>query len=170
MPSNANALVSRERLAEVFNFGEDGHFYWRKPNSRAVRVGQLAGRKTATGYRQIMVDNVRYMEHRLVWLWVTGAHPEHEIDHINGVRDGNRPENLRAATKGENQQNIAGARKDNPMGLVGVTRHGAGRWRAQINADGVKYYLGLFATPEAAHEAYLRAKARLHTFQPTLRK
>jgi len=170
MPCEDATRVSADRLKQVFRYDEGaGHLYWVSPASRSVKPGQIAGRKSDNGYRQIMVDNRRYAEHRLVWLWFHGSHPEHEIDHINGVRDDNRIENLRPATKGENQQNIAGARKSNPTGLLGVSYHAGRRWRAQIRVDGVKHYLGLFPSPEEAHAAYLKAKERLHTFQPALR-
>jgi hypothetical protein len=38
-------------------------------------------------------------------------------------------------------------------------------WRAGMN----KRYLGMYRSPEEAHQAYLAAKAKYHLFQPTLR-
>lgn len=164
-------MLTKNELALRLRYDPaSGHFYWINPASRAVKPGQLAGRKTNNGYRQIMVENVRYQEHRLVWLWVHGTFPEEEIDHINGIRDDNRVENLRAATKAQNQQNIGSARRHGKSGFLGVSYHAGNRWRAQIRVDGVKYYLGLFPTPEAAHAAYVKAKADKHQFQPTIRK
>ena len=149
--------------------GATGYLYWTNPASRAVKPGQIAGRVTDKGYRQIMVDGVRYAGHRLVWLLHHGCFPEHEIDHINGDRDDNRISNLREATKSENQQNIGGSRKHSKTGLVGASYHAGNRWKAQIRVNGKKYHLGLFSSPEEAHLAYLRAKAEMHKFQPVLR-
>lgn len=166
-----NYMLSQSRLRQLFRYDDTtGGLYWVSPTSRAVREGQRAGRELNTGYRQVMVDGRRYLEHRLVWVWHYGAHPQEEIDHINGRRSDNRVENLREATKAENQQNIAGARRSNATGLLGVSYHAGRRWRAQIRVSGVKHYLGLFPSPEQAHQAYLEAKAQLHRFQPVPRK
>jgi hypothetical protein len=163
-------MITKNRLEHLFLYNrEEGHLYWVRPRSRAVKPGQIAGRLTNNGYRQIMVDKVRYQEHRLVWLWAHGVFPAHEIDHINGIRHDNRIENLREATRAENQQNIGEARRHSKTGLLGASYHTGNRWKAQIRVAGKKYHLGLFSTPEAAHEAYVKAKAQMHAFQPTIR-
>jgi hypothetical protein len=59
-------------------------------------------------------------------------------------------------------QNKHKARRDNKCGLLGVVAHAGGTWRARIRANGVTHHVGLYPTPEAAHEAYLEAKRRLH--------
>lgn len=164
-------MLTRERLRDAFRYDEGtGHFYWKHPRSNAVRPGQIAGRLTNSGYRQIMLDGERHQGHRLVWLWHTGTFPPHELDHVNGDRDDNRIDNLRPATKSENQQNLEGAKRNNKSGFLGVNRHLGGRWLAQITVDKKKHYLGLYPSPEEAHAAYLKAKAEMHRFQPTPRK
>jgi hypothetical protein len=35
-------------------------------------------------------------------------------------------------------------------------------WRARIQVNGKGVHLGMFATPDEAHEAYLIAKRKLH--------
>lgn len=83
-----------------------------------------------------------FLVHRLVWLYMTGEHPNGEIDHINGNRKDNRWENLRLVTAFENARN-QGERKDNTSGCRGVTRNGAG-WLVRISHKGVRYHLGTF--------------------------
>lgn len=80
---------------------------------------------------------------------------EEKVDHINGNRFDNRRCNLRLATQ---QQNCRNARimKNNRSGLKGAGYHN-GKWQAQIVIDGKKTYLGIFNTPEEAHEAYCQA-------------
>lgn len=98
-----------------------------------------------------------------------GAWPDGEIDHINGDRKDNRLENLRLATSSENKQNI-GLKSNNRSGFTGVSWFAAAKkWRADITIAGKMRHLGRFDTPEAAAEAYAKAKAELHTFNPVAR-
>jgi hypothetical protein len=107
--------------------------------------------------------------HRICWALVTGAWPKDEIDHRNGVRADNRLENLREATVAENAQNNK-AHVDSTTGFLGIHWHKKQqKWRATIRVGQHRHHLGLFSTPEAAHAAYIKAKARLHSFQPILR-
>jgi AP2 domain len=54
-----------------------------------------------------------------------------------------------------------GASHINKVGFKGVTFEKR-RFRAQITKDDKQYHLGYFATPEAAHAAYVEAAKRLH--------
>ena len=94
---------------------------------------------------------------------MTGSFPTQQIDQRDGDPTNNRWKNLREATPGQNVQNF-----DDRGGLRGVTRL-RNKWQAQINVDCRFVYLGLFDSPELAHEAYPAAKAKLHTFQPVPR-
>jgi hypothetical protein len=83
-------------------------------------------------------------------------------DHIDGNPLNNRRANLRIATIAENSQNRGKART-NKSGVKGVSRHrGTGKWRAVIGVNGKQIHLGLFTTPEAAHEAYTAAAEKFH--------
>lgn len=84
-------------------------------------------------------------------IWVD--HEDH--DTMNNVRS-----NLRLATKKENARNRR-IRRD--AGLKGTTfKKENGKWLAQITADGVLRYLGLYDTAEDAHEAYKAEAVKLH--------
>lgn len=159
--------ISRDDLKYFLRYDVvTGRFYWRNPTTNSIRPGDVAGRKDRNKYTSIMVCGVRYQAHRLVWLWFFGVFPDGQLDHRNGRRSDNRLCNLRVARPGENHQNIA-PRKDSVFGLLGITRHSDGvRWRAQIAHQKRKRHLGVFDSPQDAHEAYLRAKAELHTFNP----
>jgi hypothetical protein len=82
--------------------------------------------------------------------------PGYEIDHINGDELDNRRCNLRYATKSQQQAN----RKHTcgTSAYKGVfydkSRNLARPYRAYINCNGVRKYLGYYSTETAAAEAY----------------
>lgn len=131
---------------------ESGKFYWQRHDKKGrASDGSEAGTLAVRGYVKIHVDRRGYLAHRLAWFYVHGTWPPADIDHRNGVRDDNRLENLRPASRTENLGNARGRRD----GLKGVYyRAESGKWVARIRRDGVVRYLGSYATEELAHKAY----------------
>lgn len=80
---------------------------------------------------------------------------ERVVDHINGNTLDNRRENLRVCTQAENQKNKK-CYKNNKFGLKGV------RYDKKKKKYSSNLRLGLFNTPEEAHEAYCRAAKLVH--------
>lgn len=75
----------------------------------------------------------------------------------------NRWQNLRAATRHLNMQNRRNPKRHSVSGFLGVCWHAQRKkWLASIFVNGKQRSLGLHATPELAHEAYLKAKRILH--------
>ncbi len=79
--------------------------------------------------------------HRLVALAFLGPPPKHksDINHLNGVKIDNRPENLEYATREENVTHAAA------MGLRGDHR-GSKNGRARLNETQVEKILRLYST------------------------
>jgi hypothetical protein len=160
-------MLTQERLKEVLNYDSDsGIFTWAINIYRRKTKGVIAGCINHEGYVQIMIDRKTYRAHRLAWLYVYGSFPSKEIDHINCIPSDNRIVNLREASREENQQNKKKAQKNNKSGLLGVSKSG-NLWRAIIYLNGVKYSLGLFKSPELAHNAYIQAKRTMHSYCTT---
>lgn len=89
------------------------------------------------------------------------------VDHRDGDGLNCRRANLRQASKSENGRNRAGARRDNrSCGVLGVTRRADGKCVATIGVDGVKKYLGIFASVEEARDARRRAEITEWGVQP----
>jgi hypothetical protein len=85
-----------------------------------------------------------------------------EVDHRDGNGLDNRRGNLRTATRSQNQQN-RWTQKNNKSGVPGVYWFPpTQRWRAQIDANGRRYYLGYFPSKEGAVAARVDAAMRLH--------
>ena len=79
------------------------------------------------------------------------------VDHIDGNGLNNCRSNLRIATSSQNMQNSKKS-KANTSGFKGVSYHRrAQKWCAAISVNGKNKYLGLFESPEKAHEAYCEA-------------
>lgn len=138
-----------------------GRLSWAiKPCAR-MNTGDRAGSLKASGYRDVRFRGSPQKEHRVIWLWVHGDWPKHDIDHINGVKDDNRIVNLRDVTTAVNLENQKRPRQSAPY--VGVSWHKAQRkWQASITSGGCQFYIGMFETAELARDAYLAAKAVHH--------
>jgi hypothetical protein len=124
-------------------------------------MGATAGYVSKSGYRYIHVNGKKRLCLRLAFLWMTGSFPKAQVDHINGVRNDNRWDNLREATRSFNIQNQRRAHSRNRLGVLGVEQVGK-RFVSRIWVDNKAEYLGTFDTAEAAHGAYLSAKRKLH--------
>ena len=101
--------------------------------------------------------------HRFSFEFFVGPIPkDKEIDHICHNRACVNPSHLRLATDAENVCNQL-MHKDNKHGLKGIkwSPHGK-KWQARIQINKRTIHLGVFPTPEAAHEAYCKAAVRYH--------
>jgi hypothetical protein len=161
----ADTDLTAERLREFLHYNpENGVFTWRETRcSRAIVGASAGGTHSVSGYWRICIEKRLYRAHRLVWLYVHGAFPLGDIDHINGVRDDNRICNLRQVTRQTNTQNLR-TNKGATSRFLGVSWEAyTGRWKAQIKGpDGKHRNLGRFDVEEDAYQAYLDAKRKLH--------
>lgn len=151
--------LTGERLREVLECDpKSGIFRWKVSPNNFVKVGSVAGSiNPVEGYLQIQIDGNKYRAHRLVWLYVHGTWPTRLLDHVDTIRHHDWIDNLRLATKSQNNSN-SNIRKTSTSPYKGITRCGR-RWAAQIAFDGRKIHIGVYATPEDAHAAYVaRAK------------
>lgn len=84
----------------------------------------------SSGYLRVGVADRFVMVHRLVYMAFHGPiGPGLDVDHINGIRNDNRPENLRVATRQENAMNRQGANRNSQSGVRGVYFHkSSARW------------------------------------------
>lgn len=156
--------LTPSRLKEIFCYDPESGLFTRRIDRKSRKAGSVVGTKRPDGYLKTCVDGKQVLLHRLAWFYVYEKWPLQEIDHINNVRHDNRISNLRDVSPSHNQQNQKRAHKRNKScGLLGVTWCKKGQhWKAQIAANGKRYELGSFDSPEKAHEAYLQAKREKH--------
>lgn len=156
------ALPKIERVKELVDYDKDlGTFTWKTYRGGKAKAGTSAGHMAKNGYLIVCIDNNNCKASRLAWLLVTGQDPgEMDIDHIDGNPSNNTFANLRIATESQNCTNRK-RRSDNKSGYKGVYAMRK-KWAAQITANKKTMYLGVYDTPELAHQKYLEHAAILH--------
>ena len=155
---NDNALT-RYRALECLSYdASTGAFMWIAGKRKGQAAGCLNG---VSGYVQISIDGVSYKAHRIAWLIEHGEWPAAMIDHVNGVRNDNRIENLRAATAKTNSENRRFPSSGTAAEKLGVTFRNK-KWQARITIDSVVCHIGTFDTCDEAFDAYLAVKRRVH--------
>lgn len=98
---------SQEFLKNLFKY-EGGNLVYVKSPFRTKLLGKRAGTPDANGYRIVMINNKRYLEHRLVWILLNGDLTNHDIiDHIDRDPSNNKIENLRIVDNSGNALNRA---------------------------------------------------------------
>jgi hypothetical protein len=130
--------------------------------ARAKRkVGRLQVSPSGNKYLAIGVDYERYLAHRLAFLYMTDEWPKGDVDHCNGDGLDNRWDNLREATRAQNNVNRRKLDNRNQSGHTGVRWHaGMKRWQAIFSFT--------FKTKEEAIEARRRVVEMLAgEFAPT---
>ena len=144
-------LFWRERTPDVFasTSGRSAEHACANWNSR-FSGREAFNTETGKGYLSGGIFNRRYLAHRVISALVSGVWPIDEIDHINGVRDDNRIENLRIVSHEENMRNSC-IRRDNTSGVAGVSWDSSrGMWVAQIRGLGRNISLGRFVNIQEA--------------------
>ncbi|WP_129241243.1 HNH endonuclease signature motif containing protein [Achromobacter veterisilvae] len=156
-------LSLAERLRTVLSYDPNTGIFTNRTDRPLAKAGCPAGSPDKYGYLQIFFEGKNCKAHRLAWLYMAGDWPAGNIDHVNGSRSDNRWSNLRVGSQALNAQNLRGPRRDNMIGLLGVSLDKRrGTYRAQIMVDGKSRHLGTFGDPQSAHQAYLKAKRTLH--------
>ena len=134
----------------------NGKVHWRtKYDQRPIEVYRIPDSYTICEY----LGRTVIAEHRLIWMLHYGYVPN-IVDHINGIKDDNRIENLRDVTQRENGQNLPCHRKGK---LPGAKKSGK-YWNASLSIKGARVSLGSYATEKDAHLAYIAACNNLYLF------
>ena len=149
-------MITQDRLAEVFVY-DDGKLIWKIRKSNRCKIGDISG-STYSDWgkkkrRRVYVDGKSYQMARLIFLFHHGWLPE-TVDHIDRDPTNDRIENLRAATR--RQQN---ANKDKwantSSAFKGVSWNKQySKWQARIKLESKHKHLGYFADPQQAANAY----------------
>ncbi|MFY0735623.1 HNH endonuclease signature motif containing protein [Aurantimonas sp. NFXS3] len=151
------ALLSYDPVTGIFRWKIETHGH-----GGAIHPGDEAG-TIKDGYRHIILFGRQYRAQHLAWLIMTGEWPTgFDIDHENRSRDDNRWDNLREATRSQNNIN-SGPHRNNKSGRKGVSwRKDTQKWHARIVVDGRTLLLGDFHELQEAIAA--RDEAEKHHY------
>jgi hypothetical protein len=132
----------------------------------SAKAGALVGSASANGYLRVSIDGTLYYLHRLTFLYVTGAFPVADVDHVDGDRSNNRWANLRQASRAENLQNL-GRSTSAKSGVRNVYFYApSGKWQAKVTVDGRSRSFGYFQSIPEAAAAAAAGKREMHAFSP----
>jgi hypothetical protein len=155
-------MSTQQDVADCFEY-RDGYLYWKgvsHPNKQHM-MEKPAGSIHKTGYRHITWRGKVHKAHRLIFMLHYGYLPP-EVDHINGNRADNRIENLRPATRSENQCN-RNALASNTSGYPGVSWHKASKaWVVRVMKNGKSNLIGYFKDLELAGLVATEARSLYH--------
>ena len=152
-------------LKQVLHYdSRTGTWTWRKRSDyRSQWNGRFAGKPAGSidpdnGYLRIRVKigdiNRLYYAHRLAFLYVTGEWPQVEADHRDLDRAYCAWDNLRPATRSQNNLNHP-LRSDNTTGQKGVwLDHRSGKYSAEVTINRSRYRKAGFDTIEEAAAFY----------------
>jgi hypothetical protein len=160
-------ILTQEHLRFLMDYDPDTGVFTRKVKVKNQPAGTIVGTSGTRGYLQCSIDGKPYKLHRLAWLYVHGAWPADQIDHINHNTSDNRLCNLRVVSSAQNHQNRA--RKTNSSsGYLGVTWHKRERrWQAQLEVNGKAIHLGSYQDLGLAIAARKQAELKFHPHRPT---
>jgi HNH endonuclease len=149
-------MITPEQIRNMFFYNSrTGVLRWKKLEGRR-KAGPL-GSIDSKGYLAIHIRPHMYRLHRIIWAWKTGKWPLGEIDHKNGVRTDNRWNNLRNATRIQQNANQK-PRKNNTSGFRGVYwLTDSKKYAAVIHLNGKKTYLGYDKNLKRAAAIYKKA-------------
>lgn len=152
--------LTQDVVKELFDY-KDGVLIWKKTGTKRQKIGSEAGFLIHSSYRKVTINGKRFYVHRIIFLWHKGYLPKF-VDHINGDAADNRIENLREATKQQNQFNQK-IRKTNKSGVKGVCWHKQlKKWNAYIHLNYKKIHLGWFDLLEDAEKAVKKKRKEIH--------
>lgn len=121
-----------------------GSLYWKAlpPYTRRTKIGNEAGYVRYNKYRMLKIHGKQYRVHRLIWFMHHGSFPPEgmDIDHINRNGLDNRIENLRLATRSQNNVNSSPRRKKTSGLPTGIFISKSGKYYAVAGKDGKLYY------------------------------
>ncbi|MDH6632015.1 UNVERIFIED_ORG: hypothetical protein M2355_001306 [Lelliottia amnigena] len=129
IPAHEELALIRECL--VIDEKSPSGLRWVKPRARKLKPGDPAfTAKDRDGYYRGKLSGMNLTAHRVIFFLRNDVWPSGPIDHMDGCRTNNAPDNLREVTQAINCANRNG---------TGYTVTKSGTYQAQVKKDGKQY-------------------------------
>jgi len=152
-------MINKQFLIDTFQY-QDGNLYWKK-SKQGVAKDLKAGSMDSKGYIRVFLNNHPILAHRIIFMMHYGYMPN-VIDHIDGNPANNKIENLREATKAQNNQNSK-LRITNTSGSKGVCWDAkVDKWKVRIGNNNKRITVGYFEDLELADLVAQEARDKYH--------
>lgn len=156
-----NNLSLSDTIKYFHSSGND--LYWNTRPNKSLNINNpIRNLNRKNGYYIVVLNGVKYKVHRLLYQLYHNVELSNElIDHVDGNQINNDIHNLRIASKSTNGMNRT-LQTNNTVGYKGVTKHSqCEKYMAQITLNNNRIYIGLYATPELAYDAYCKKAIEL---------
>ena len=164
-------ILTHARVRELLDYNPyTGDLRWKVRRGGTANAGTFAATletHSKTGYQRyrVQIDCKSYTASRIIWLWMTGEFPKHQIDHEDQDSLNNKWDNLRDIPNQQNHKNRH-KQRNNIRGAMGVSkRKDCNTYRARIMVDGINIELGGFNNKADAIKARKAAEKR-YGFHP----
>lgn len=109
---------------------------WKSGVANRIKIHGRAGTLGKDGYWAVQIKGKKLAAHRVLWWLLNGEIPVGQcIDHIDGNRGNNRPENLRLCTRAQNNWNTHKRTGRLPKGITAVGES----FHAQVQTNGTRW-------------------------------
>lgn len=160
MKKNSIKFTQKELKYLIHYDPEIGVVTRKVSTSSKARKGNIVGSLGKNGYLYVHIFGKQRLLHRLIWFYMEGYMPEHQIDHIDRDPLNNKWNNLREVSQYCNMRNC-GMYKRNTSGITGVSWDTLyKKWNSYITIARKKINLGYFRNKLDAAKARWEAEKK----------